>query len=212
MNPIEEERRLVARILGGDRDALFFFLGDFGAIAKSVFRRFDRFSSAEELFQGFCVRLWDNDWARLRQWKGAGSLRGFVRRAAWRHAIDVYRKERRLRELEVPIDEDESVEVEDSQRRVKALAGKLSAQEVRHEFDRLQSRLHAAMECLRAADREVLVLDYYEQLPGRDAAARLQITSTAYRKRLERANLRLSQIVWKDFPDLRDHLSGTFDS
>jgi RNA polymerase sigma factor (sigma-70 family) len=206
--PLQEERRLVECILGGDEAAHAYFLRDFGPIAKAVFCRFEH---PEELFQQFFVRLWENDWARLRQWDGRGSLRGFIRQVAQNLALDAYRLQRRSREDELIFDEDGLIELEEGAAWAEETGSNLSIPEARHQTLRLQARLHAALESLRDADRETLLIAYFEQLEGPEAAARLNITHSAFRKRLERAKERLLQVVREDFPDLHDLLNELCD-
>jgi RNA polymerase sigma factor (sigma-70 family) len=208
MTPIEQERGLVDRICGGDMEAFAFFLKDFGAIAKSVFKDFEQ---PDELLQNFAVQLWENDWARLRQWRGTGSLRGFVRSVARNQALDAYRKDRRLKEQEWPVVDDESNDLEDTAGFGEEPDGTLSVQEAQHQFDSLRLRLQLALDRLTTSDREVIMLAYFEQLEGPEAATRLNIAHPAYRQRLRRAIERLQRVVVKDFADLHELLNELFD-
>lgn len=206
--PLQEEQRLVQCILNGDEAALVYFIRDFGPVIKAVFWRFDH---PEELFQHFCVRLWENDWARLRQWDGRASLRGYIRQVARHQALDAYRLRTRLREDELVLDADGQPDLEEISAWARERAGTLSTPEAGYQIQRLRARLHAALESLRDPDKDILLMAYFEQLEGPDAAARLNITHAAFRKRLERAKERLLLVVQEDFPDLHDLLNELFD-
>jgi RNA polymerase sigma factor (sigma-70 family) len=206
--PLQEERRLVQRILDGDEAAYVVFFRDFGSMVKAVFWRS---CDPEELFQHFCVRLWENNWARLRQWDGRGSLRGFIRQVAHHQALDAYRLRMRLREDELVHDEDGQAELEEVSVWAQERSATLSTPEAAYQIQRLRARIHAALESLRDPDKDILLIAYFEQLEGPDAAARLNITHAAFRKRLERAKERLLQVVHDDFPDLHDLLNELFD-
>jgi RNA polymerase sigma-70 factor (ECF subfamily) len=197
--PIEAERQLVERILGGDRAAYALFLQDFGAIAQRVFRRF---ADPDDLFQDFGLHLWEGDFRRLRQWTGQGSLRAFVRRVAFHLALDEARKVARMRKREVLTDDGEP-----------PLPDATSTTQLQplppdhpRSLNALRELLSTLMEELSVRDREVIALAYFEQLKGEEAARRLDISHSAYRKRHERALGRLRVLIDDGAPELRDLL------
>ena len=59
----------------------------------------------------------------------------------------------------------------------------------------VQNRVMSSLSRLSDSDREILVLRYLEQMPGRDIAGVLGITETTARQRCLRALTRLTKIV-----------------
>ena len=66
-----EEKRLVDRVLAGDEEAIRDFYETYKGLFYSIIRRF-RFNEgdADDLFSQFIMRLVEDDWRRVRQWRG----------------------------------------------------------------------------------------------------------------------------------------------
>lgn len=97
-----EERRLVEQVIAGQPDAIENFVDRYGPVVVRVLRRF-RISQEDrdDCWQIVFLKLFENDYARLRAWRG-GCLRSYIAMIANRVAIDLLRTRNPDRNPEVP--------------------------------------------------------------------------------------------------------------
>src|SRR5436190_2155894 len=69
----EDDVRLVASILAGDAGAVEQFISEYRQFIYAILVRYLSLSSAdaEEVFQRFLFHLWEDDYRRLRDWRGS---------------------------------------------------------------------------------------------------------------------------------------------
>jgi RNA polymerase sigma-70 factor (ECF subfamily) len=125
----------------------------------------------------------------------------WLRRLAWDRLAELHRyhlrtqkRSVRREELQLPPLPDES-----AQELAERLLDRGSSPSARLDRQELHTRLLKALDCLREADREVLVLRHLEQLRPREIAAVLGVTEgTVYTRHL-RALQRLRDLLGDDF-------------
>jgi len=107
---LEDETRLVARLLSGDACALDEFVVGYRRFITAVLSQQPDLGSedVEELFQRFLLHIWEDGYRRLRSWSGTRSLRAYLGVVARNLARDYRRECRRfsgdgvLRDVAVP--------------------------------------------------------------------------------------------------------------
>lgn len=93
----EKDRRLVACILAGEGDAVAQFISNYRPFACAILTRHLKLSppDADEVFQRFIFRIWEDGFRRLRDWSGNTSLDAYLARIVRNLAHD-YRRETRF--------------------------------------------------------------------------------------------------------------------
>ena len=93
---LEDDVRLVARILDGVHGALEEFISGYRAFIYAILVRYLNLSrdDADEVFQRFLIHIWEDDFRRLRAWSRKAPLPAFLGKMARNLAGD-FRRERR---------------------------------------------------------------------------------------------------------------------
>jgi RNA polymerase sigma-70 factor (ECF subfamily) len=161
------DRELVVRAQRGDRDAFSRVAADslsrLNAVARLVVR--DE-SLAEDAVQDALVDAWRD----LRALRDPDRFDGWLYRLLIRACMDVTRRQRRRRTIELPMLSIEGPSISDSQ----------------HAFA-INDELERALRRLTVEQRSVLVLTYYLDLTLADSAATLGIPVGTMKSRLNRA-------------------------
>lgn len=173
---LEDEVRLVSRILDGDSGALDQFISLYRSLIYAILTRHFNLSSdeADELFQQFLVHIWEGQFRRLRAWRRKAPLAAYLATMARNLVGDFRRKRRREPQMADP---DQSV-LDD-----------------RYDEPDRKQMLEAALSELSDADRELIYRRYYLGETYREIAEGLRITPNHAGVALSRAQFRLKQIL-----------------
>ena len=178
---LDEEMRLVSRLLSGEPRALDQFVQAYRRFVTSVLsRQPDLYSQdVEEVYQRFLLHIWEDDYRRLRPWRGTRSLRSYLGAIARNLARD-YRRERHRN-----FDERADCEI-----------AVVPAEDMRDEWSRV-GVLKAAIGQLSNRDRDLIHRRYYLEESYREIAEALGITVNHVGVALFRAESRLKVILQK---------------
>jgi len=169
------EARLVARVAAGDERALEEFISTYRRLILGVLRRQVSLSpeDADEVFQRFLIHVWENDFARLKSWRGTSSLSAYLATIARNLGRD-FRRSAALQIIteisDTPMPEDVS------------------------KVDQVTA-LEAAISRLSLRDRELIRRRYYQGQSYREIAEALQITVNGVGVALLRAERRLKSLA-----------------
>ena len=176
---LDDEVRLVARILDGDRDAFEELIARYRALIYAILTRHLNLGhdDADEVFQRFLVHIWENDFRRLRAWSRTALLAAYLGKIARNLARD-FQRERRAEFRGYPPD----TSPEETER---------------------QEMVQAAIAELSPRDRELIHRRHYLGQTYGEIAKDLGITLSHAGVALSRAQFRLKQIL------LQSNLSNT---
>lgn len=183
---LDDEMRLVSRMMSGDVRALDQFVQTYRRFITAVLSRQPSLYSqdVEELYQRFLFHIWEDDYRRLRPWSGTRSLRFYLGAIARNLARD-YRRERRR-------NSENAANCELPVARANVARGESGT----------AGTLKAAMDKLSDRDRDLIHRRYYQEETYREIAEALGITVNHVGVALFRAESRLKVILQKH----RDHL------
>jgi RNA polymerase sigma factor (sigma-70 family) len=172
----ENDRRLVACILAGDSGALAQFISDYRRFICAILTRHLNFSppDADEIFQRFLFRVWENDFRRLRDWSGNTPLAAYLARIARNLAHD-YRRETRFLSGDCPPER----AVDDP--------GLMSVER--------QATLKSALLQLAPRDRELIYRRFFLEQSYDEIARSLDVAPNTIGVALSRAKDRLKKIL-----------------
>ena len=173
---LEEEVRLVSRILDGGRDALEEFVLQFRPFIYAILMRHLNLSrdDADEVFQRFLVHIWEGDFRRLRAWSRKAALASYLGKIARNLARDLRRERRwdlQIDDPHEPLPECGPGETEREQ------------------------MVQTALSELSPRDRELIRRRYYLGQTYREMGKDLDITANHAGVALARAQFRLKQIL-----------------
>ena len=179
---LEDETRLVARLLSGDAYALDQFVLAYRRFITAVLSRQANLYShdVDELYQRFLFHIWEDGYRRLRPWSGRRSLRAYLGAVARNLARD-YRRERRW------------ISVDDLACPQTVAA---PAFETHDKSDRSKV-VETAMGLLSDRDRALIHRRYYQEESYREIAQALDMTVNHVAVALIRAESRLKVILQK---------------
>jgi RNA polymerase sigma-70 factor (ECF subfamily) len=178
---LDDEMRLVARLLSGDTRALEQFVQTYHRFITSILSRQPNLYSqdVDEVYQRFLLHIWEDGYRRLRPWRGTRSLRSYLGAIARNLARD-YRRER-YRNPDNASDREMAV---------------IPAAEMRGDWNRV-GVLKAAMGKLSERDRDLIHRRYYQEESYREIADALGLTVNHVGVALFRAESRLKLILKK---------------
>jgi RNA polymerase sigma-70 factor (ECF subfamily) len=178
---LDDEVRLVSRLLSGDALALEQFVETYRRFITSILNRQPNLYSqdVDEVYQRFLLHIWEDGYRRLRQWRGTRSLRSYLGAIARNLARD-YRRERH-RNTDMAPDCDVAV---------------MPAPQTRGDWGRV-GVLKAAMGKLSERDRDLIHRRYYLEESYREIADALGLTVNHVGVALFRAESRLKLILKK---------------
>jgi RNA polymerase sigma factor (sigma-70 family) len=178
---LDEEMRLVSRMLSGDSCALDHFVHTYRRFITSTLSRQTNLcpQDVEEVYSRFLLHIWEDGYRRLRPWSGTRSLRSYLGAIARNLARD-YRRER-FRICENAAD-----------------CGLAAMPECEPGLERGErDALNAAMRKLGERDRDLIHRRYYLEESYREIAEALGITVNHVGVALFRAESRLKVILEK---------------
>lgn len=179
--PDPPDRELMRRLVGGDREAL-------GPIMERHHRRIYRIAlsylrdadDALEVVQETFVRAYQN----AARWDPASAVEPWLVRIAINHAIDRYRRGRRRRRAEEPLDQADR----DRDPRLAAEEPSPERQVLGRE---VAERIDSALRSLPERQRAVFVLRHYEERSLEEIARTLDLSLGTVKSSLHRAVRRL---------------------
>jgi RNA polymerase sigma-70 factor (ECF subfamily) len=176
---IDDDRRLAARIIAGDTGAVEEFVSQYQPFIYAILVRSLnlRPDEADEIFQRFLFHIWEDEFRRLRDWKGKTKLSAYLAQIVRNLAHDYRRDYRRQPPLERPDKPD-----------IPAEERVIANIERRQMIDRALSRL---------SDRDRYLIHQrfiLEQSPS-EIAATLGVTTNSVGVALSRARRRLKKIL-----------------
>jgi RNA polymerase sigma-70 factor (ECF subfamily) len=171
----DNEARLVARVVAGDQQAFEEFISTYRRLILGVLRGSLSLSpeDADEVFQRFRIRIWENDFARLKAWRGKSSLAAYLARIARNLGHDFHREapaEGAADLMDIPTPEEPS-----------------NADDI--------TALEVAIAQLSTRDRELIHRRYDLGQSYREIAAALKMTMSNVGVSLMRAERRLKSLV-----------------
>ena len=178
---LDDEMRLVARLLSGDSRALEQFVNTYRHFITSILSRQPYLYSqdVDEVYQRFLLHIWEDGYRRLRPWRGTRSLRSYLGAIARNLARD-YRRERR-RNFDDATDREIAV---------------MPVVEMRNDWSR-SAVLTAAVKKLSERDRDLIHRRYYLEETYREIADALGLTVNHVGVALFRAESRLKLVLKK---------------
>lgn len=183
----EKDKILVNRILVGDEGAAELFYERYknliyGSIHKHAFIAKDE---VDDRFQEFFGRLIEDDWRRLRAWRGDSKLSSYLVSILRNFLLDAHRKSR----LTVSLDEIAEPATE-------------PFEEIEADLDLSTGRTGLA-ECVQALsdrDRNLYAKHFVEEMSASDMAAALGMQRNAVYKAIHDAKTRLVRCLQAKFP------------
>ncbi len=173
----EKETRLVARMLAGEAGAVEEFIAEYRPFVYAILTRYLKLSpeDAGEVFQRFLVHIWEDDYRRLRNWRGNTRLAVYLAKII-RNLAEDYRRERRFLVQDPPDRPVDDAGLQNIER---------------------QTMIESALRKLSSRDRELihrrlLLEESYEEI-----ARALGMTPNGAGVALSRAKIRLKQILGK---------------
>lgn len=178
---LDDETRLVARLLSGDPRALEQFVQTYRRFITSIVSRQPNLHSqdVDEVYQRFLLHIWEDGYRRLRPWSGTRSLRSYLGSIARNLARD-YRRERRRNS-------------ENATARELAV---IPAAEAKNDWGTV-AVLTSAVGKLSERDRDLIHRRYYLEESYREIADALGLTVNHVGVALFRAETRLKFILKK---------------
>lgn len=180
----------------GDEAAVTAFTQGFGGLIHQIARKAIGDASADDVVQRFLTHFLVSDGEeppRIAKYQGSGTLRGFVRMASSRFAIDALRSER-VRQSPPPVEGSDSVDTIDV----------LALDAVR---ERMGYLLGDALRALKPMERRVLRLRFVLGFSVRRTAQALGVHENSVPRLVARARQRLLEHVQQD-PEMPSHPSG----
>ena len=172
-SPQSDERRLIDRVLAGDRAA---GRAIYDAHAPRVYRLVFRLAGDEDLAKDFTQETFIRAFSRLAEFRGEAALGTWIHSIAVSIALNGMRRQRRFREREADLDE----------------APELHAPSPGAEPD-LRARLHAAIADLAEIYRTVVIMHDVEGYTHGDIARILGIPEGTSKARLSAARSKLRE-------------------
>jgi len=173
----DSDARLVARVCAGDQSAVEEFISTYKQLAFAILTRYLNLSyeDADEVFQRFLFHVWENDFRRLRHWRGQTPLISYLTKILRNLAHD-YRRKLKFESQDVPdIPKDDPTLIQMEQ---KAMIG-------------------SALRKLSEHDRELIVRRFYLEETYFDIAAAIGGSENRVGVALSRAKRRLREILLK---------------
>jgi RNA polymerase sigma factor (sigma-70 family) len=171
----ENDVQLVARMLGGEAAAVEQFISEYRQFIFTILVRYLNLTSedADEVFQRFLFNVWEDNFRRLRDWRGNTSLSAYIAKIVRNLAHD-YRREHRFEAQEYP-----DLPVDDPR-----LANVERGEMIERALSRLSRR-----------DRELIHRRFYLEQSHIEIARALGIETNNAGVALSRAKQRLKRIL-----------------
>jgi RNA polymerase sigma-70 factor (ECF subfamily) len=192
-----DDFQLITKVISGDHSAAEMFVVRYSRAIMGVFGKFRSLTKqdAEDLLQEVFGRLFEEDCAALRDWRGGTALAAYIKRIARNMAVDHLRARSRQPQSAPEEDEDEVPDSADDPETA-ALIGDL------------RRMMHEAIGHLTRVQRAALVAVDIEGLSYAEAANRLGVTVNTLAAQLNSAREALRRVVEQKYPALKVYLEG----
>jgi RNA polymerase sigma-70 factor (ECF subfamily) len=190
------DRELVARVIARDDDAADIFVLRFSRFVWSVFVRYSGIDEtvACDLYQDTFTRLLDDDYRRLRMWRGEGSFVSYLGPIVRHIANDYLRARREFAVGDGGLDDDDDAPVFDPPDDEPGPEELAIVQEQRRMLERAVGRLDER-------DRLLYRLRHEEDRPYKEIAAETGMTVNNVGVALSRLLKKLEALVKEELPD-----------
>ncbi|MEZ6120269.1 MAG: RNA polymerase sigma factor [Pirellulaceae bacterium] len=179
LQPITDECQLMQRLAAGDNLAMQSLIAQFGPMLQRLIGRLTAWDDAsDDLLQEVLVKAWD----RASEFRGTGSLEGWLRQIAVNQCRNHFRSQDLLRRMKTWLWHNTNEASENQQ-----LHQMETAEWTRHNLAQLHHQ-----------DRALLVLFYLEERTGDEIGRLLNLKVETVHVRLHRARQRLKQIMTQD--------------
>lgn len=186
--------KILCQCIEGDGQAWEAFVEKFSHLVYStIFRNFDRYSfppsqeDVEDLHNSLFLSLMENDFKKLRQFRGKSSLASYIRVITSNQVLDFLRAQKK----HISIDDDFAVPLVDGgDPPDRALAHSEQLEQVR-----------SAIEGLKPSEQLLLKLVYDKWLEPREAASVMGISIEAFYNKKSRVLKKLKKILEKSEAD-----------
>ena len=183
MNP---DRELIDQVVDSDPEAADLFVLRFSRFVWAILVRSFRLKDAEaqEIYQDVFLRLWEDDYRRLRLWSGQGDFVSYLGPIVRHLALDMLRAQGRRRPLE-----GQEEEQEEEPRTTEPDPEELVAVRER------RALLERAVEGLAGRNRELYRLRFERERSYKEIAEALGLTVNHVGVALKRLEKRLGRLV-----------------
>jgi RNA polymerase sigma-70 factor (ECF subfamily) len=165
------DKALVKRILAGDHEACVEFVGEYHA---PIYRLLVHLARDAHLAEDLAQETFLTAWAKIGSFNAASSLKTWLHTIAYRKFIDASRRNERTALIRGTAAVDEA-----HSRAASPYDRALASEEAR--------RLYRAVDCLKPAERDVVVLHYLQGLSYEEMAAVMQQPSGTLKWRTREA-------------------------
>ncbi len=187
-----DDRQLIDRVLAGDTRAADAFVTRFTRLVWAILIRQTGVAvgQVEDVYQEVFVRLWEDDYRRIRNWSRDGDFAAYLAPIVRHLALDALRKNRGDRERPLPEHEEAGTEL---------IVGDPSPEELAHIGQR-RELLEEAFLRLSVQDNELYELRFVQELSYQDISGQLRITINNVGVRLTRLVERLKRSCLAELP------------
>ncbi len=187
---------LISRIISGDPDAADVFVDRFGRFVLCILGRGLNLPAqdVEEVFQLVWLRLWEDDYRRLRQWRAEGEFKSYLAILVRRAAYDFLRSRSKEGSLDSAGDGSGTPKPFDPETLEPAADQVALAAELRQ-------AAQSALGRLRPRDRELITRRHIGEQSYKQIAEEMHLTLTNVGVALSRAEARLRAIMMERYPD-----------
>ncbi len=188
-----DDRQLVDRVLVGDPRAADMFVTRFTRLVWAILIRQTALAAGqvEDVYQEVFVRLWEDDYRRIRNWSQDGDFAAYLAPIVRHLALDALRKSRPDRER--PLPEPDEAETE-------PIVGEPGPEELAHIGQR-RELLEEALLRLSVQDNELYELRFVQELSYLEVSEQMGITVNNVGVRLTRLVDRLKRSCLVRMPD-----------
>ena len=187
-----DDRQLIDRVLAGDTRAADAFVTRFTRLVWAILIRQTGVAvgQVEDVYQEVFVRLWEDDYRRIRNWSRDGDFAAYLAAIVRHLALDALRKKRGDRERPLPEPDETGTEL---------IVGDPSPEELAHIGQR-RGLLEEALLRLNVQDNELYELRFVQELSYQEISDQLKITINNVGVRLNRLVERLKRSCLAELP------------
>jgi RNA polymerase sigma-70 factor, ECF subfamily len=188
-----DDARIIESVLAGEVDRFELLIHRHERTVLAIIKKHIPSEQVEDMAQEVFVRAYQS----LKNYKGSGDFKSWLAAIAVRACYDYWRKHYRRKE----------VSWEGASEKQRLLISHNMAQEAMARYDQKenlkedQELLQWALDQLPAAERMVLELVYFEDLPGKEVARLLGWSVANVKIRTYRARNKLRRILQKNFQE-----------
>lgn len=186
---LDDERNLIEAVFRGEKHSIIKFYDLYKLLIYNQINKYEGVSKndADDLFQGFFLKLMENNWRILHMWRGESKLSTYLVAVLKFYIADHFRLKSPLVDLEQELDPFFD-----------------SVENIEKEMD-LSALKHMLTQCvkkLNARDRKIFTYHFVDEQTAESTGALLKITKNATYKAVFETKKRIKNCLEKDFPFL----------